>query len=70
MAGVLREHGSKASSLQYRKGREWQGHHTGDKRTVKEDFPSWLGSNNPTCIHEDVGSIPDPAQRVKDLVLP
>ena len=25
---------------------------------------------NPTSLHEDVGLIPDPAQWIKDLVLP
>ena len=31
-------------------------------------LPLWLSGHDPTSIHEDVGSIPGPAQEVKDLV--
>ena len=32
-----------------------------------QDFPSWLSVKNPTSMHEDMGSIPSLAQRVKAL---
>ena len=33
------------------------------------EFPLWLRGNNLTSVHEDVRSIPDPGQWVKDPTL-
>ena len=38
-------------------------------RSVVLEFPLWLSSNKPDCIHEDRGLIPGLRQWVKDLVL-
>ena len=43
----------------------------GKQKLIKlEALSLWLGGNNLTSIHEDTGSIPSLAQRVKNPALP
>ena len=37
---------------------------------ITRELPSWLSGNEPDCIHEDAGLIPDLNQWVKDPALP